>query len=260
MTKKDLTVAVLQADLVWENKAANLSRFEERMAQLPACDLVLLPEMFSTGFSMNPERLAEETEKSLHWMSLQARQIGAALCGSVMVLENGQYFNRLLFVEPSGKHHPYDKRHLFTMGSEPEHYSAGKDRLLVDYLGWKILPLVCYDLRFPVFSRNDCQYDLLLYVANWPARRASHWKTLLAARAIENQCYVAACNRVGKDGNEVDHSGDSMIIDCWGQPLQHSAGKEETLLATLSMAELQSTREKFPVLNDRDDFRGDWMK
>ena len=258
MIRKDLSVAIIQSELVWENKAANLTHFEEKISQVGECDLIILPEMFSTGFSMRPEKLAEETESSLKWIRKLSDSSGAAICGSVMVFDNGQYFNRLLFVEPTGKFYHYDKRHLFTMGSESKQYSAGKDRLIINYLGWKILPLVCYDLRFPVFSRNDCNYDLLLYVANWPARRAHHWKSLLLARAIENQCYVAACNRVGIDGNGVEHSGDSMMIDCWGNVLQHAENKSTILKASFSSAELTVTREKFPVLNDSDDFEADW--
>lgn len=258
MKKSKINVQIIQSTLIWEDMDANLIWFDSRLAELGPADLVLLPEMFATGFSMNPEKTADAKAHVLNWMKAMAHHHNKALCGSVVVRENKSHYNRLYFVQPDGVFHQYDKRHLFTMGDEPNHYSAGKERLVIDYLGWKILPLVCYDLRFPVFSRNDIGYDLLLYVANWPAKRAHHWKALLLARAIENQCYLAACNRVGNDGNEVGHNGDSSIIDFKGNIRSSLALEAGVLEAELDYDTLLEARSKFPVLPDADSFSADW--
>lgn len=258
MKKDTLQVQIIQSSLVWEDAEANFESFEKHLVELGPGDLVLLPEMFPTGFTMNPERLADGQGRVLVWMKEMANRFQKALCGSVAVREAGQHFNRLYFVQPDGVSYKYDKRHLFTMGDEPNHYSAGKDRIVIEYLGWKILPLVCYDLRFPVYSRNDIGYDMLLYVANWPAKRAHHWKSLLMARAIENQSYLAACNRVGDDGNAVAHSGDSCLINYKGDILASLSEEEGYLSAEFSYDELVEARTKFPVLPDADSFSAEW--
>ena len=253
-----LHVSVLQAPLVWEDPVANLSYFGRKIGALGKTDLIVLPEMFATGFSMNPRHVADSEGRVLEWMQEMAEQTGAALCGSVMVADGGRYFNRLFFAGPEGHTWQYDKRHLFTMANEQAHYTAGKKRLLLEFKGFKLLPLICYDLRFPVFSRNDVEYDLLIYVANWPAKRAVHWNALLRARAIENQSYLVACNRIGKDGNGIDHWGDSLIIDYRGETLASLHREEGVVQARLDYKALQDGREKFPVLQDRDDFTSDW--
>ena len=241
MKKNAFKVQIIQSSLIWEDIEAHL-----------------LPEMFSTGFSMNPDKTADENEKVLNWMKSMSALHQKALCGSVVVRDSGHHYNRLYFVQPNGEYQQYDKRHLFTMGDEPNHYTAGKHRIVIDYMGWKILPLVCYDLRFPVYSRNDIGYDVLLYVANWPEKRAHHWKALLLARAIENQCYVAACNRVGEDGNGVGHSGDSTIINFRGDTLSSLSETAGILEAELDYDKLLEARSKFPVLPDADSFSADW--
>lgn len=260
MKKDILSVKILQKTLVWEDENANLIAMEEQLSASGKADLVLLPEMFATGFSMRPELYADRSGRILHWMQEMAQKTEQAICGSAMVEEGGKYFNRLYFVKPDGEFGQYDKRHLFTMGQEPGHYSAGQKRLLVTYLGWKILPLVCYDLRFPVFSRNDVGYDILLYVANWPEVRSLHWDTLLKARAIENQAYVLACNRVGLDGNGIAHRGGSAVINFRGEVITTCSGEEKALEGSLSHSELLEAREKFPVLRDADTFSSDWKE
>ncbi len=258
MKKNTIRVQIIQVSLIWEELEVNLTSFEKRLSDLGDADLVLLPEMFATGFSMNPDKTADANERVLTWMKNMARLHQKAICGSVVVREHGVHYNRLYFVQPDAIYYQYDKRHLFTMGDETNHYAAGKERIIIDYLGWKILPLVCYDLRFPVFSRNDIGYDLLLYVANWPEKRAHHWKTLLLARAIENQCFVAACNRVGEDGNGIGHSGDSCIINFKGELISSLTNDEGKLEAEINYKELLDARAKFPVLPDADSFTSDW--
>lgn len=257
MVKKDvLNVSVVQANLHWENTEANLAMFDDMLAAAPASDMFILPEMFTTGFSMKPEKFATETfERGLEWMKTTAAKTNAAIIGSIMAPDQGGYFNRLLFVKPDGTYSQYDKKHLFGLGSETEHYKAGEQLLLVDYLGWKICPLICYDLRFPVWSRNTHNYDVLIYVANWPQRRAHHWRTLLPARAVENQTYVLASNRVGTDGNNFEHSGDSMIIDFNGSIIQEAVNEPKILSHQLSKAELLNFRAALPFLADADKFR-----
>ena len=254
--KNSLQISMLQLDLHWENKDANLKKTEEWLAKCSGSDLVLLPEMFSTGFSMRPKDFAEKEQGiTLEFLKQMSIQHGFALCTSIIVEEEGKYFNRLYFIKPDGSAEHYDKRHLFSLAGEEKHYTAGTKRLVVDYLGWRIMPLICYDLRFPVWSRNDCDYDLLLFVANWPERRSLAWKTLLTARAIENIAYVAGVNRCGTDGNQVFHSGDSAIYDPLGTRLaQASDGKEQLLSAELSLAFRKDSLEKFRFLEDRDAF------
>lgn len=254
-TKNNLQIAVIQTPLFWEDVDANLQQFTQLLQNAPQADVYVLPEMFATGFSMQPEKFAALSgNKGLAWLKETAAAKGAAITGSLMVDDGGKYYNRLFFITPQQQVYTYDKKHLFSLGNEQNHYTAGVAPLIVDYLGWKIFPLICYDLRFPVWSRNVHNYDLLIYVANWPERRSLHWRSLLPARAIENQAYVAASNRVGDDGNGVAHSGNSMLIDYSGQVLAENANESTILTATFSKDELEKYRAAFPFLNDRDKF------
>jgi omega-amidase len=259
-----LRISLLQADLTWENPAANRLHFDQLLSDTPPSDLIVLPEMFTTGFSMRPEAVAEPygpDSPTLVWMQNHAAETGAVLCGSVCMSTPDGYHNRLLWVRPDGSHGVYDKRHLFTFGGEDQHYSPGSARPIFEVKGFRVLPLICYDLRFPVWSRNRltgprADYDLLLYVANWPAVRSDPWQKLLFARAIENVSYVAAVNRVGWDGNGIEHSGDSVILDFRGTPLTDSlVSREGILTATIDLQELNAFREKFPALRDGDRFK-----
>lgn len=254
----DLTVSTLQTSLHWEDPARNLEHFTEKIAGLPATDILILPEMFTTGFTMKPEAQAEEAGGSgLQWMQQQALAKGCVVVGSISVKENGNYYNRLYWVKPDGSFLVYDKRHLFRMGKEHEHYTAGNSRLTIDYKGWKICPLICYDLRFPVWSRNTQKdpYDLLIYVANWPEVRSFPWKHLLIARAIENQCYVAGVNRIGTDGTGISYSGDTVVLNPRGEAISQTKACEESLeTLTLSYQALSDFRKAFPVLDDADRF------
>lgn len=254
----DLSLTTLQTSLHWEDPAKNLKHFTEKIAQLPPTDILILPEMFTTGFTMKPELMAEEAGGSgLQWMQQQAVAKACVVVGSISVKENGNYYNRLYWVKPDGSFLSYDKRHLFSMGKEHEHYTAGSNKLIVDYKGWKICPLICYDLRFPVWSRNsrETAYDLLIYVANWPELRSFPWKQLLIARAIENQCYVAGVNRIGADGNGIAHSGDTVVLNARGEALSNTKAREDRLeTLTLSWQALADFRKAFPVLHDADRF------
>lgn len=258
----DLKITIIQPNLHWEDKEANLAMLEEKLAQLPATEIVVLPEMFTTGFSMRPEQLAEPMDgHTVEWMVKMASKFRIILTGSLIIGENGQYFNRLLWVLPNGQLGYYDKRHLFAYAQEDQHYQPGEKRLIASVKGWKINLLVCYDLRFPVWSRqqkqkenNAAEYDVLIYVANWPQRRSLAWKTLLQARAIENQCYVVGVNRVGSDANEIVYSGDSMIIDPLGEILYHAPNEETTFTTSLSKENLDNVRSRFPFWKDADDF------
>ncbi|MES2512908.1 MAG: amidohydrolase [Bacteroidota bacterium] len=255
----NLTVTIVQTDLHWEDSAKNLARLTEKLDQLTApTDIIVLPEMFTTGFTMFPETLAEAHEgKGLQWMIQQAKQKKCVLTGSVSVSDGTKFYNRLYWVMPDGTYKHYDKRHLFQMGNEHQHYTAGTQRLIVEYKGWKICPLICYDLRFPVWARNrkENAYDLLLYVANWPEVRSYPWKQLLIARAIENQAYVVGVNRVGNDGNHINHSGDSAVINPRGELLSQPNSNQEVIEAfTLSGVYLQEFRKLFPVMTDGDEF------
>ena len=224
--------------------------------------VILLPEMFSTGFSMKPAALAENMEgESVQWMKRMAVQKKVILAGSLIIEENGHYYNRLVWMQPDGRYGFYDKRHLFAFAEEDQYYSPGTQRLIASVNGWKINLLVCYDLRFPVWSRQcaeekeEAEYDVLVYVANWPEKRILAWKTLLRARAIENQCFVIGVNRVGKDGNDIVYSGDSMVIDPLGEILYQKSGEEDASTITLDKEILRQTRQRFPFLKDADDFR-----
>lgn len=252
-----MRITLLQTALVWEKPDANRRRLAEKLEALAGyTDLVLLPEMFTTGFSMNAAALAEPMDgPTVQWMQEQAGRMGAALCGSFICRENGAFFNRLLFVRPGGECSVYDKKHLFKLAGEHEHYTPGNRKTLVEWMGWRIRPLVCYDLRFPEWARNqpEAPYDLLVYVANWPERRAHHWRTLLAARAVENQAYVAALNIVGVDGNGHGYVGDSAVIDFNGQPLAQLHGHEGVVTVPLERGPMIDFRQKLPFLADMDD-------
>ncbi len=269
-----LTLTIIQASLHWENKTANLQQLEEKINRIQErTEIVILPEMFSTGFSMKPELLAETMEgDTVAWMKRVAASRRIILTGSIIIEENGEYYNRLIWMLPNGQFGHYDKRHLFAYAGEHEYYAPGHKRLIASVKGWKINLLICYDLRFPVWSRQqvtattlsdmaganagngDAEYDLLIYVANWPERRNHAWKTLLQARAIENQCFVAGVNRVGNDGNNIYHSGDSMIIDPMGKVLYTKAHDEDTFTITLQKETLDEIRHKLPFLRDADGF------
>lgn len=257
MVQETLHIALFQMDLVWEDPAANLSKIDQWLRKLnQSTDIVFLPEMFTTGFSMKVTELAETMDgESMQWIIQRSREHGVAICGSLIIKENNQFYNRLVFVEPDGKIHHYDKRHLFTMGNEGNHYQKGFKRLIIQYKGWRICPLVCYDLRFPVWSRNNEAYDLLVYVANWPRQRDEVWNTLLKARAIENQVYVVGVNRVGQDGQMIHYSGYSHVLDAKGTLLANAEINQEAVLkAELSYPDLQRFRTVFPVLKDADHF------
>ncbi len=256
MTPETLRIAVFQLDLVWENPEANRLKIDEWLQKANRkMDVVFLPETFSTGFSMNVE-LAESMEgETIAWMKARCAEHQLALCGSLIIKENEQFFNRLVFVEPSGKVHSYNKRHLFTMANEESHFQPGTERLIVNYNGWRICPLICYDLRFPVWARNRNEYDILVYSANWPESRTEVWNTLLKARAIENQAFVVGANRVGVDGNNILYSGNSQLINPKGTQLSAIADHHKGIVyAGFSYSELLEFRKKFPVLNDADSF------
>ncbi len=252
-----LRISLIQTELSWEDPAENRENFFKKIEELPETDLIILPEMFTTGFSMNSEFLAEKThDATLAWMKEIARSKNVAITGSVIISEQDRFFNRLFFVFPDGNFQKYDKRHLFTFAGENESYSPGNEKLIVEYLGWKICPLICYDLRFPVWSRNTENYDLLLYVANWPKLRTQAWDVLLKARAVENLSYVAGVNRVGKDGNGHDYSGHSAVYDLLGNQISSSDFEVEfSETITLSRSILCETRKRFAFLNDRDEFK-----
>jgi len=258
----NLTVTIVQTNLYWEDISANLRMLEEKILSIKEkTEIVLLPEMFSTGFSMKPEVLAETMEgETVQWMKRLAADKKIILSGSVIIKEEENYFNRLIWMLPNGEFGFYNKRHLFAYAEEDKHYTAGTKRLIASVKGWKINLLVCYDLRFPVWSRLQGQtetpeYDVIIYVANWPERRIHAWKTLLKARAIENQCYVIGVNRVGDDGNQIHYSGESMIIDPMGDVLYTKKEKEELFTLTLDKDHLQMIREKLPFWRDADGFR-----
>ncbi len=256
-----LTITIIQTRLHWEDRTANLQMLEEKINSIrERTEILVLPEMFSTGFSMKPELLAESMEgDTVQWMKRISATKKIILTGSVIIKENNNYYNRLIWMLPNGEYGYYDKRHLFGYADEDDHYTAGSKRLIASVKGWKINLLVCYDLRFPVWARQQSQpegpeYDLLIYVANWPEKRAHAWKTLLQARAIENQCFVVGVNRVGKDGNKIPHSGDSMIIDGLGEVLYTKNQEEDIFTMTLDKTALEDIRQKLPFLKDADEF------
>jgi len=259
---QDLKIALVQSSLVWEDAEANLKNFDQKLKALPpGTDLVLLPEMFNTGFSINPLKIAEKSDgKSVNWLRNKAKEMGCVITGSILTDVDGKFFNRLYWMQPDGSFQNYDKRHLFRMGEEVHVFTPGAERPVFELKGWKILPLICYDLRFPVWIKNHFdngkyEYDLIVCVANWPAVRQYAWKNLLIARAIENQAYMAAVNRVGDDGNGKAHTGDSVVADAQGAIVAAAnPGEEQIITATLRYSELQQFRKQFTVGLDWDEF------
>ncbi len=253
-----LKVAVLQANVVWEAPQENKKYFEKQFLDLEnqGLDFVVLPEMFTTGFSMQPQKLAETMEgETVLWLQKCAIRYHFLLTGSLIIIENNNYFNRQIFAFPDGSLSWYDKRHLFRMGGEDQHYTAGVKRTIIKYKSWRILPQICYDLRFPVWSRNRNDYDLLVCIANFPKIRREVWNTLLKARAIENQVYVVGCNRIGIDGEGLCYSGDSQLITPKGKIISQAPENISfSLVETLSLEDLQQFRKKFPTYLDTDDF------
>lgn len=263
---KNLQISIIQADLVWENKAANLKQLEEKILSLPSTEIVVLPEMFSTGFSMCSKDLAETMDgETVQWMRAITKQKKIILTGSLIIEEEGKYFNRLIWMLPNGEMGYYDKKHLFGYAGEHQHYTAGNKRLIASVKGWKINLIICYDLRFPVwmrqqkdtdgsFENGQSEYDLLICVANWPEKRVHAWKTLLMARAIENQCYVVGVNRVGTDGKGICHSGNSMIINPLGETLFEKQHEKVEYTLNLNGDFLVEVRNSLPFLKDADQF------
>jgi predicted amidohydrolase len=254
---RDLTVTLVQADLAWQDAAANRAHLDALLDGLPdRGDLVVLPEMFATGFTMAPETVAEPMDgPTVAWMAATARRLGRTLCGSLAIRDGATYRNRLVWMPPAGEPATYDKRHLFRMADEHRHYAPGSARLVTEIHGWRVCPLVCYDLRFPVWSRGANAFDLQLFVANWPAARRSAWRALLPARAVENQCYAVGVNRVGLDGNGVRYAGDSLAADPLGGLVADLGEGERALTVRLDGAALARYREKFPAWQDADAFR-----
>ncbi|MDT8411648.1 MAG: amidohydrolase [Vicingaceae bacterium] len=268
----NLKISIIQTELYWENPTNNLAMFTQKIASInDATDVIVLPEMFTTGFTMNSEKLAETMDgKIIAWMKEQAKNKNAAIVGSIIIKDQiispsgrprGTFYNRLLWVFPDGAIKHYDKHHLFRMAGENNYFSPGKTRLIVEFKGWKICPMICYDLRFPAWSRNihfgkktnEPVFDCLIYVANWPEPRVSHWEKLLEARAIENQCYVVGVNRIGKDANNITYSGSSAVINPKGEKLSNTQSHQEKIeTITLNYDEMKHYREKFPAIQDAD--------
>ena len=252
----NLRVSLVQTDLIWENPSANCAQLEEKLANLAGqTDVIVLPEMFSTGFSMSEVGAEIGKGPALQWMQLQANRLGALIVGSLKVKQQNAFYNRLFAVEPSGSFTAYDKRHLFRMGNEHEFYQSGNQQVILHYKGWNLALYVCYDLRFPVWSRNvGMSYDAAIYVANWPSARANAWRTLLQARAIENLSYVMGVNRVGTDANAVDYAGDSLLVDFKGGLQLDLQAQDQILTSELSREALSEFRAKFPAHLDADSF------
>ena len=251
---QDISIAVIQTHLHWQDVKANLMMFEVKIRNVgDKSDIIVLPEMFTTGFSMEPDALAEQMNgPTMKWMAALATETSCVITGSLIIREDDKYFNRLIWMRPDKTYEIYDKKHLFAMAGEDKYYQRGTERLIVKYKGWRICPLICYDLRFPVWARNHEEYDILFYMANWPDKRAYDWKTLLRARAIENQCYVIGVNRIGIDNNGHKYKGDSCAIDPgWRHDLYTAENKEETGVVTLSYDHLLHVRDYLPFLQDQ---------
>ena len=249
-----LKIALIQTSIIWEDPEANLRHFEQMIRPIDRVDLIILPEMFSTGFSMTPEHIdSVHQSTTVQWMKQQAAKYNAALAASIIASENDSYYNRLYFITPEGDTFTYDKRHTFTLAGEDKVYKRGEKKVIIDYKGFRICPMICYDLRFPVWSRNTENFDLLLYVANWPAPRIHAWDTLLKARAIENMAYCVGVNRIGKDENGLEYIGHSAVYDSLGDTLAFSES-EGLIFAELEKKHLVEMREKLMFLQDRDSF------
>ncbi len=256
--KSTLDIALIQPDLVWENPKENCTSFSKKITSISSkIDLIVLPEMFNTGFTMNAAEVAETMDgDTVQWLKIMAKEKDCAITGSIIIKENDNYYNRLIFMLPNGKYYTYDKHQLFTLAKEQEVFTAGANEVIVEYKGWKIKLQVCYDLRFPVWARNTSEYDVLLYVASWPKPRINAWDTLLKARAIENMCYCIGVNRVGLDGKGYEYNGHSAIYDVLGNSVleENPIEKETILYATLDKSHIVEIREKLPFLDDRDKF------
>jgi predicted amidohydrolase len=253
----NLKTALIQTELSWENPNENKALLQEKINAISQyVDLIVLPEMFTSGFTMNPKNVAQTMQgEAISWLKETAKNKNCAITGSLVIEENGNYFNRLVFVVPSGEIQTYDKKHLFTLAGEDKVYTPGKDKLIAEYKGFKICPLICYDLRFPVFARNVEDYDVLIYVANWPKPRTKAWDILLKARAVENMSYVIGVNRVGLDANNLEYVGHSQAIDYFGNYIQEPQEIEGVFIVELDKNEMLETRKKLNFLNDRDEFK-----
>jgi omega-amidase len=251
-----MKIVLIQSSLFWENPKTNRNHFEEKInAITEKVDLIVLPEMFTTGFTMNPKDVAEAMEgETILWLQSLAKAKNSAITGSLIIKENDNFFNRLVFVFPSGEIQFYDKRHLFTLAGEDKVYTSGKEKLIIEYLGWKICPLVCYDLRFPVFARNVENYDVLIYVANWPKARIQAWDILLKARSVENMCYTIGVNRTGFDNNNFEHNGHSQVVDFLGNYTLEPQETEGVFIVEINKEKLLEARKKLGFLGDKDSF------
>ncbi len=252
---EDLKITLIQPEIIWEDVQGNLKKYSDIIDRIGETDVIILPEMFTTGFSMQSEKLSERMDGiSVNWMKNIAKDKNASVLGSLIIEDNGKIYNRAVWVFPNGKFEFYDKRHLFTMGQETKHYSHGNEKNIIEFRGWKFCPLICYDLRFPVWSRNAENYDVLIYMANWPSPRHHAWKNLLVARAIENQSYCIGVNRVGTDGAGLSYFGDSGLVNSKGFE-EFLGTKEAVKTFNLSYSELHDFRNNFPLLNDKDNFQ-----
>ncbi|MEE9371934.1 MAG: amidohydrolase [Saprospiraceae bacterium] len=249
-----INISLIQTNLIWEDKNANISNFDILLTRLSKCtDVIVLPEMFTTGFSMNSKALSESMDgETVNWMKSNAAKMEAIITGSLIIEEDGNIFNRMIWAIPNGEIKYYDKKHLFTPSKENEFYQSGIKKLIVEYKGWKICPMICYDLRFPEWSRNKNEYDLLIYSANWPKARSDHWRSLLKARAIENQCYTVGVNRVGKDGNDLEYCGNTMAYDFGGNLLDEAIDIEKIIQLNFEKEKLLKYRKKLPFLQDQE--------
>ena len=256
LMKETLNITLVQSQLFWEDVEKNISHFDALISEISETDIILLPEMFNTSFCPKSNHLAENMDgKTVRWMKEIAENKGCAISGTLMISENKNVYNRLVWISKNGAIHTYDKHHLFSLIKEERYISKGEGRLIVTEQGWKICPLICYDLRFPVFSRNDVEYDVLIYLANWPVKRIDAWDTLLKARSIENQCYTIGVNRVGEDGNKIPFNGHSKVFDAFGKELfSATENKEEVLQFENSLDDLKLKRRQMNFLQDRDNF------
>lgn len=255
MISPTLTLGLVQYDIAWENPQENIKRIEHLLEKKSTFDLLVLPEMWSTGFTMQPEKVAEnENGPALQWMREQAQKRKTYICGSISIAEHQKYYNRWYCVFPDGHTQHYDKKHLFSYGKENEHYTPGNKTMVFELKGWRIMPIICYDLRFPAWCRNKENYDLMLVAANWPSPRIHHWDAMIKARAIENQTYVAAVNRIGQDPSGLQYNGHSQVIDMNGQELAYSGVEEGIEIVTLNKESLSNYRMQYPFLRDMDHY------
>jgi len=254
--KDQIKVALVQFDILWESVAENCWKIEQMICENRSeVDILILPETFNTGFSLNPKKVSETIDgDTINWMKYLAIRRNIVVCGSIFIYENGKYYNRFYWIEPDGKIYFYNKRHLFSLGGENKFFSKGDTQTIIEYKGWKFLPQICYDLRFPIWARNTQSYDVMINVANWPSSRIEVWKILLKARAIENQCYVVAVNRIGVDGVGIEYSGNSMVVDPKGIKIFKAEKREMIETVTIDYHHLHSFRNKFNTLNDMDNF------